>query len=270
MFDLHIHCSCSHDSRESIDTICRLAIEKGLKGIAISDHADMGPCCLPDTYERFARRAEELCRAQNTYGDCLSVGAGIEMAEYLYDIPLAERLLTLTEYDVILGSVHYVPYDNIATAYSAIDFSEKTDAWIHGFLALYFEKIGEMLANVDIDVLTHLTCPLRYINGKYHRGITLKEHMSAIEAILTLALSRGVALEVNTSGCDGGIENVMPTADILSLYRTLGGTRVTLGSDAHIASRVGIGFDGAKRLLRSLGFDSFLTFQRRKPTAIAL
>ncbi len=270
MFDLHIHCNCSHDSRESIDTICRLAIEKGLGGIALSDHADMGPCCLPDTYEHFARRAEEICRAQSTYGDRLRVWTGIEMAEYLYDIPLAERLLALTEYDMILGSVHYVPYDHTAAPYSAIDFSEKTDAWIHGFLALYFEKIGEMLAKVDIDVLSHLTCPLRYVNGKYHRSISLQEHMPAIEAILTLALSRGVALEVNTSGCDGGMENIMPTADILSLYRSLGGTRVTLGSDAHTASRVGIGFDGAKRLLRSLGFDSFLTFQRRKPAIIPL
>ncbi len=39
--DLHIHCSASFDATESIDTILRLAQEKQLDVIAISDHNEI-------------------------------------------------------------------------------------------------------------------------------------------------------------------------------------------------------------------------------------
>lgn len=270
MFDLHIHSHCSHDSRETVENICRCAYEKGLKGVMISDHADMGPCDIPDTYERFCRRADEIQRARALFGDRLAIREGIEMAEYLYDPTLAERLLLITEYDAVLGSVHFVPYDGTSIAYSAIRFDEKSDAWIHGFLELYFEKIKEMIQKTDIDILSHLTCPLRYINGKYGKGISMDAHLPAVREIFSLILSRDIALEVNTSGLDYGASGLMPPLSLLSLYREMGGTRITLGSDAHVASRVGIGFEEVKKHLRDMGFTSCLNYRKREARSIAL
>lgn len=270
MFDLHIHSCCSHDSRETVENICRHAIEKGLTGVMISDHADMGPCDIPDTYERFCHRADEIRKARKMFGDRLAIREGIEMAEYLYDPALAERLLLITEYDAILGSVHFVPYDGTAVAYSTIPFDEKSEAWIHGFLELYFEKIKEMIQKTDIDILSHLTCPLRYINGKYGRGVSLDAHLPAIREILSLIIARSIALEVNTSGLDYGASGLMPPVSILSLYRDMGGKLVTLGSDAHAASRLAFGFEEAKKHLRAMGFTSYLTYQKREARSIAL
>jgi histidinol-phosphatase (PHP family) len=166
--------------------------------------------------------------------------------------------------------VHFVPYDGTAIAYSAIPFDEKSEAWIHGFLDLYFEKIKEMIQKTDIDILSHLTCPLRYINGKYGRGVSLDAHLPAIREILSLIIARSIALEVNTSGLDYGASGLMPPVSILSLYRDMGGKLVTLGSDAHAASRLAFGFEEAKKHLRAMGFTSYLAYQKREARSIAL
>ena len=45
------------------------------------------------------------------------------------------------------------------------------------------------------DVLTHLTCPLRYINGKYNRGIDISIFNREIEEILQEIIKKEIALE---------------------------------------------------------------------------
>lgn len=270
MVDLHIHSNCSHDSRETIEHICLKAIEKGYTAVTISDHADMGPCDIPDTFERFSRRKEEIAAAREKFGDKISVLEGIEMAEYLYDVPLAERLLSLSRYDVVLGSVHCVPFDGCSLAYSAMDFSEMPLEKIHAFLTLYFSKIKEMILKTDIDVLCHLTCPLRYINGKYGREVDVSEHMDAIKEIFSLLIEKEIALEVNTSGTTQKECDAMPSFPLLALYRSMGGRLLTLGSDAHIAERVGVGFEEVRIRLKALGFTECRAFRERKAYSLPL
>ncbi len=270
MVDLHIHCNCSHDSKESIENICLCAIQKGLSAVAISDHGDIGPCYAPGTYENFLRRRNEIAAARLRFQGRLSVLEGIELAEYFYDIPMAEKLLAISAYDVILGSVHYVPFKGTRLAYSALDFSAMSCEEIHSFLKMYFDKLKELILRNDIDVLCHLTCPLRYINGKYHRDISIDAHREDIEEIFSLLISKGIALEVNTSGSLAHVLDTMPSRDLLALYRKMGGDAITLGSDAHAAERIAIGFDEAKAVLKELGFSKYLVFEKRKAKALLL
>jgi len=270
MVDLHIHSEHSHDSHEKIDRSCQAAIEKGLLGIAVCDHVDMGPCDVPDTYEQIAACIKDVAAAKKQYDGELRVLQGIELAEYAYDKPLANRILALGEYDVILGSVHYVPYRNTPLAYSQIDFAAMSVQEIHDFLKLYFTKIADMFDQMQFDVLTHLTCPLRYINGKYGRGFDYTVFRPEITEILARVIERDMSLEVNTSGLDLGKEFLLPSGEILSWYRKMGGKRITLGSDAHVATRVGIGFDAATELLRELGFKTALYYEKRKPQEYSL
>ncbi len=270
MVDLHIHCDCSHDSREKLDNICRNAVQKGFTAIAISDHADMGPCYVFDTYERFVKRKAEIDAIRVKYADRLAVFEGIEMAEYLYDVSEAERLLSITDYDVVLGSVHCVAFDGQVRAYSQMDFSAMPPDKIHAFLKQYFTKIREMILKTDIDVLCHLTCPLRYINGKYGREISLESHETDIKELFSLVIQKGIALEVNTSGCGAQMSDTMPSIYLLKLYREMGGTAITLGSDAHTAERVGIGFEHVRTLLKEIGFAHALFFQKRTAHSLPL
>ena len=59
---------------------------------------------------------------------------------------------------------------------------------LHIFLKTYFEDMIRMIENYDFDILTHLTVPLRYINGKYGRGIEISRYDDTIRKILGMII----------------------------------------------------------------------------------
>ena len=85
---------------------------------------------------------------------------------------------------MIIGSVHAVRYKDIDIPYSCIDFSKMTDDEIDEYLNIYFDDVLAMLKQGLYDVLAHLTCPLRYINGKYKRNVSSQRYEEKIIAIL--------------------------------------------------------------------------------------
>jgi len=56
----------------------------------------------------------------------------------------------------------------------------------------------------------------------------------------------------------------MPSENILLLYRSMGGTRISLGSDSHTGDSLGYGFDYGRFAALKCGFTEFLTFEQRK------
>ena len=99
MFDLHVHSKNSHDSKQTLPEICESAIEKGIQGVAICDHADVWFFDKDGTENCIALCMKEIDEARERYGDRLEIFKGIEMAEYLDDSERAERLLLAHPYD---------------------------------------------------------------------------------------------------------------------------------------------------------------------------
>ncbi|MBQ8254089.1 MAG: histidinol-phosphatase HisJ family protein [Clostridia bacterium] len=267
-YDFHMHSDNSLDGRQSVDDACRAAIEKGLRGIAITDHADICFFEKDDTINRFKKCIADVNEAKRKYDGQLEIYMGIEMAEYLTNEEGAENTLALTDYDVVLGSIHTVYFQDIDDSYSRIDFSSMPKEKIIGFIDLYFDLMLEMLYKTDFDILTHLTCPLRYINGKYKRDIDIWLFESKIRSVLREVIDRGISLEINTSGYSTDGKYFMPEKDILSLYYEMGGRRVSIGSDAHISKNVSVGFNEAKNMLTDIGFDGYYVYKKREPIFI--
>ena len=267
-YDFHMHSINSLDGQQSVDDACRAAIEKGLTGIAITDHADICFFEKDDTITRFKKLIDDIKSAKVKYNGQLEIYTGIEMAEYLTNPVGAESTLALTDYDVVLGSIHTVYFDGIDDSYSRIDFSKMPKEKIVAFIDLYFDKMLEMISKTDFDILTHLTCPLRYINGKYGRGIDIWIYEAKIKQILKEIIERGISLEINTSGYATDNAYFMPERDVLTLYYDMGGRRVSVGSDAHASKNVAIGFDEAEKTLTDIGFDGYYVYKERKPIFI--
>lgn len=265
MFDLHIHSKNSHDSKQTLDEICENAIARGLSGVAVCDHADTWFFDKDRTYDMIANCMQEIDGAREKYGARFEILKGVEMAEYLDYPERAERLLTAHRFDVILGSVHSILYEDITDAYSRIDFSTTPVEKIHGFLREYFKRMADMIEKTDFDILTHLTCPLRYINGKYKRGIDILYFKKEIADILSMIMQREIALEVNTSGIGTPYGDRMPHEAILRMYADMGGKLITLGSDAHMPQYIGNDFAETQALLQSLGFREYCVFRQRNP-----
>ena len=257
-YDMHIHTCRSHDSDARIEDIVKSARDRGLSGIAITDHLDV------EYFEDQGQGKENIAsfkdalRMKST--SSIDVLAGIEIGEAIWDINIARNAISAAEYDVILGSVHAVKYKGIAIPYSKIDFSAFSDDDISGYFSAYLTDVKRTAQELDFDVLSHLTCPLRYINGKYGKALCADEFLPQIYEILEIIIRKGIALEVNTSA-----DSLIPDKSIIKVYADMGGELVTLGSDAHIAQRVGQGFDAAKSVLTSLGIKNICFYKKRKP-----
>ena len=206
--------------------------------------------------------------AQKKYGDKIEILQGIEISEFFWDEEKLRGFLSLADYDVILGSVHRVDCVEHTDSYSRVVFADTTEENIHIFLKTYFDDMIHMLEDYDFDVLTHLTVPLRYINGKYGRGIEISRYDDTIRKILGMVIEKGVALEINTSGLDTPIDSFFPEEKYVRWYKEMGGALVTIASDAHSSDRIGYGFDRAKKMLKDIGFDGYYYYKKRKPIKV--
>jgi hypothetical protein len=71
-------------------------------------------------------------------------------------------------------------------------------------------------------------------------------------------------------GYEKGMINLIPSKRILSLYKELGGTILSLGSDAHQVLHLGEHMDLVRSQLRELGFEEYCTFEKMVPQFHAL
>ena len=263
MFDLHIHTLHSVDSKQTIDEVCESASPKGLQGIAVCDHVDMWFSEKLNTPEAIRGCVQDVRRAKAVYGDRLEILQGMEMAEYLFDPENADAILSLGEFDVILGSVHSVFFEEIDDSYSRIDFSDMPEEKLVRFMKKYFFHIEEMIDKTDFDVLSHLTCPLRYINGKYKRNIDISLFEKEIPSIFDRIIKKDIPLEINTSGIGSFYNSYMPDTNLIRTYKNMGGKLITLASDAHVPQNIGNAFPATRGVLQDLGFDSYCIFRKR-------
>lgn len=86
-----------------------------------------------------------------------------------------------------------------------------------------------------------------------------------VAAVLERVIADGKGIELNTSGIRYKLNGFMPSCEIFALYRDLGGTIVTTGSDSHKPEHLGAYLRAAQNELASLGFDSFCTYEHRQP-----
>lgn len=266
LFDSHVHSHHSHDSRQTMEELYRSALEKGLSGVAVTDHADIWYVEKDETFAHIAASVMEARLADGLYEGEVRFLAGIELADYPDGIGNARKLLDLTDYDVVLASIHCVLFEDWDDAYSRLSFDDSVpEEKIQEFLAVYFDKLLLTAQTQDYDVLAHLTCPLRYINGKFHRNIGVEQHRETITEILQTVIDREKSLEVNTSGLGNYYGLIMPERELLEEYYAMGGRRITLGSDGHVPERIGNGFAEAAELLREIGFEGYTYYEGRQP-----
>ena len=261
--DCHIHTYHSHDSQSLFSDYCDTAIQNGVGIITVADHCDMPACRWECNCDNVRYSAEEAKKYDEMMGDRLTVISGVELGDVAWNPKLAEKVALYDCFDAILGSVHAVAYKQYGIAVSRIDFSYWSDDEIGEFMTAYFSEMTEMLSAVDINVLSHLTVPLRYINGRYGKGFSLEPFYETLEKILCEIIHRGIALEVNTSSF-AAIGTSMPDETILRMYKNIGGNLITLGSDAHLPINLASSFKRTLKLLKAIGFEEYYYAKNKK------
>ncbi len=268
--DMHVHSHNSHDSRAPIAATAEEAIKNGVKMFAVTDHSDTQYYFSGEIPQRIAASVKEVHETATRFEGKVEILTGCEIGEMVWDEFHADELLHAHDYDVIIGSVHAVRYKEWSDPYSLIDLTTIPAEELPGFMDKYFDEVLETLEKLPCDIMAHLTCPLRYINGKYSLNFDIHPYEAKIERILQFIIDHAIAMEVNTSGKVGENGYYMPDEWIIEKYRAMGGYLITLGSDAHVSENIGRAFPETLKLLKELGFRNYYYCKKRRLLPCAL
>ena len=266
IYDCHIHSVFSFDGNDTVDEIVKAAIKKGAKAITITDHT-LPQKDIYEPYEHIKLSAQKAKEAAIKYKDEILVLAGAERGD-AYAADVIEPFYDF-DLDLISGSVHSDPvieeYFPNPVITSLKYCTQDTDIeFLKQFVKKYYFKLCDLTYRGDVDVITHLTFPFRYINGRNNIGLDISLFYKEIDEILDGIIQTDKALEVNTSGKAEKWNEFMPNADILKRYFKMGGRNILLGSDAHKKENIAVGFLDALSMLKEIGFTHGSYYVKRK------
>ena len=264
--DSHVHTHFSFDGSPTatVDAICRAALRRGVAEITITDHCDINGE-VEAIYAHYAMEAarDEVIAAREAYAGQLIVNWGIELGQP-YQYPReAAALIAAGQFDFVLGSLHNL---TDVPDFSFLRYDEMPDALINRLFARAIDESMQVACFPGVHSLGHLTYPLRYV-AMSGRSFDLSPHIPAIARLFAQMIANDTALEVNFSTWRSGQGFAMPDEALLRLYRSCGGERITLGSDAHRPEDVAVGLEDAIALLRRCGFDQVFTYRGGQPYA---
>lgn len=268
--DYHVHSEYSDDSTYPLEQVIRDAIGMGMDEICITDHVDYGIKKDWDAGEKIAYRGSQplanvdyprymaaLRDMQIRYGDRIRIRVGLEFGIQTHTIPQFRALLTRYALDFVILSIHQVENQEFWTQEFQRGRTQRE------YNERYYEELLAVVQQYQgYSVLGHLDLITRYDK----QGVYPFERVRPlVEAILRRVIADGKGIEVNTSSHRYGLTDTTPSVAILQLYRELGGTILTIGSDSHAPAHLGTYIGEARALLRDLGFRQFCTFERMQP-----
>lgn len=260
--DYHLHTTCSPDGKLTASQIAEIALARGLQEICITDHLDT---IYWNTYEPrtdfdWPALQRQIDEARERFGQQLAIRMGAELGEATISTERADILLqNAPALDFIIGSVHTASkkFD-----YFDLYYMEKRDMdYYRAIMEDYLDETLKLVNYGKFHVLGHLTLPLRYIKNNVGLDLTFDDRTERLEEIFSLMIDKGIGLELNTNR--GGAP--LPSAQLLRLFRRMGGQVVTIGSDAHVPEHIGLAVQSCQQLLQETGWQYFATFDRGQP-----
>lgn len=260
--DYHVHTfRCGHAGGASRDYVLR-AIDLGLTEIGFTDHIplyflpegrrDPKLAMREDQFDDYIREVEDL---RVEFAGRIAVRLGLE-ADYAegHEAGL-EQWLSRADWDLVLGSVHWVAGDWIDDPVRSPARFER-----EGTDRLYDEyyRLLALAARTGLfDVLTHFDLPKKH--GQRPEAARAEAEASAIAA----AREAGCAVEISSAGLRKPVAEAYPESRLLSQI-VAAGIPVTFSSDAHAPAEVGWGYERTAALARSASVEEFVTFRKRK------
>ncbi len=275
--DYHLHTAYSDDSVYPMEDVILDSIALGLEEICFTDHVDYGIKTdwdnpggiayrrggpgeterIPLTNVDYPRYAAEIQELREKYKDQIQIRMGLEFGMQVHTIPQYEDLFARYPFDFILLSVHQVDDREFWTQ----EFQQGRTQ--EEYIQRYYQELLDLVRQYHhYSVLAHLDLINRYDPaGPY----PFEKIQPVLTEILKTVIADGKGIEVNTSSHRYGLADLAPSRQILSLYRDLGGTILTIGSDSHKKEHLGAYIRETMKELSEMGFRRHCTFAGMKP-----
>ncbi len=263
MIDYHIHTSFSFDCRANIVDVCRAALDKGLKYIAITDHVDIDDSLAFDEWNindvhGINGYINSIKKVQVLFPK-LNITFGLETG---YTPSGYEKMLEIVDDinpDFIIGSIHFIDGYNI---FFENYYKNKTKKQAFD---RYLECVYDSI--IPLSKYAHIIGHIGYICKAFEipyddTSMKYTDFKSSIDDILKSIIDNDLGIEINTSGLRSDAKMTLPDFDIICRYKKLGGNILTIGSDAHLIEQVGSYTNTAVDIAKSAGFNYLNIFEK--------
>lgn len=255
--DQHVHSKYSADSNQELEPYIKKAIELGCTYFITTDHYDFDLVEFHNDwtvdYDSLKKDLEKLHKIYPQITPLLGIELGYRK-DHLDDM-LTQ--LAKEKYDLVNLSIH----DN---EYADFYWEKYFNKYGKDFLInAYFDEMIEATSTFfDYNVLSHIDYGFKtlYLMDRTYKMSMYEEK---IKQVMINLIKNKKALEINTK-VQEAINDDNHTRYILNLYKSLGGTRLTLSSDAHSVERYKSSYDHYLKLIKECGFDYLVYFINRK------
>ena len=237
------------------------ALARGLDEIAFTDHVPLYflPGDDPDpgiamTRGELPGYVDEVFSLREEFAGRIDVLLGLE-ADYAegHESALAE-ILAAHDWDVVLGSVHWVAGDWIDAPHSGARHEREGTGRLWGE---YYRLLANAARTGLFDVLTHFDLPKKF-------GHRMPPSISSAEReAVDAARASGVAVEVSSAGLRKTVGEEYPAPPLLA--RLVGaGVPIVFSSDAHAPAEVGWGREKIEAAALAAGAREHLSLRKRE------
>lgn len=262
--DMHTHSDNSFDAKNTVEEMCKSAINRGLYAIAITDHCE-APMIKDGENSKYGYFDKTIPKSyldavsvKQKYANNLKVLCGIELGEPMHDMECTKRALDYADFDFTIASVHNL---RGMDDFYYIDFNEVS---VDEILKLYFAELAETAGFEHFDTLAHLTYPLRYILDQTGKIPDLTPYYEQIDEVFKILIKNEKSLEINVSGLFKGLGTTLPDETLIKRYKALGGKYITIGTDAHSTEFVGKGIEDGIEIAKRCGFTQYAIYEKHQ------
>lgn len=271
--DYHLHTYYSDDSDYPMEQLVQHAIAAGLQEICFTDHVDYGikldwkdsseiyhpeeKAKLPLMNVKYSAYHAEIRKMRERYAGQIVIREGMEFGVQTHTIPQYRKIFHTYPFDFILLSCHQVDDKEFWTQ----DFQR--DKTQEEYNQRYYEELLRVMRQYkDYSVLGHLDLITRYDKAGIY---PFEKVQDVIEQILKQAIADGKGIEINTSSHRYHLSDLTPSRKILKIYQELGGTILTIGSDAHKPEHLAADIKSTTDEIKQLGFHFLCTYENMEP-----
>jgi histidinol-phosphatase (PHP family) len=267
--DYHLHTEFSDDSVYPMEEVVKDAIVLGIDELCFTDHVDYG--VHPDYHDESAKivngkkianvdypvYVQTINKLSEKYKGQIVLKKGLEFGIQQHTIPFYEKLFSRYAWDFIILSIHQIKDEE----FWLYEYQEGKSQ--HEYNIGYYQELLDVIRKYkNYSVLGHLDLIRRYDKaGEYDFEPTRE----IVTEILKQVISDGKGIEINTSSYRYGLKDLMPSRDVLKLYKELGGSIITIGSDSHKHEHLGAYIKEVKEILKELGYTQYCSYEKMKP-----
>lgn len=250
------------DGKDSPEDMIKAAIAQGFTALGFSGHSytsiDESYCMTKSGTREYI---DELKRLKEKYADRIRIYIGLEADLYADDTDFSE-------FDYVIGSVHYVKCGN---KYIAVDESpaqrqvDSVKEYFGGsfiaFAESYYESMAMLAKKFKPSFIGHFDLVTKFNEGDCLFSTTDPRYIKAWQNAADELLKLGVPFEINTGAIARGSRTTpYPSPDIAEYISKHGGAFI-LSSDCHDSEYLSLKFDECMKIYsdcKIIDFEEFI------------